>query len=254
MCRIAILPPGTNRKEAFSILGEMLGDNLDGTGEVFVRDGKFVVNKYQQSLEKVVRKGRPFLNHLPHNGFTLVHVRKASCGHICKENSHPFISLDGSIAVVHNGTLRGVKLLRSYLRNIPGYVSDTDSAVATELIASLGMKEFVSEIEWGGVFAALHLDGRVEIGKVSGQLAINRRNDGTFLLASELDSKKYKQIECINGYLLFNPDGTFEKSQVKKFNLQTFGDDIGTVSVPAYRTQAFSHVYTGHHGDYYGGD
>jgi len=217
MCRILFCPPNTSRKAAIDILANMYGENEDGTGEVYLKDGKFVINKYAQSLEKVLKKGKVFLNHFPHNGWTAVHIRKASCGQVSKENAHPFISIDGSTACVHNGTLPNTRLLSIYLQSRVGYVSNTDSAAATELIAAWGMKQFTDFIDWGGVFGALNLDGSLEIGKISGQLGLHYNEDKTCLISSEFDDTKYKNIEMSRGWFKFDAAGHYVSHKIKSF-------------------------------------
>ena len=103
MCRILAIPPGFSRDEAIRILSDMEAmKNRDGVGYAYL-DGKkrFQIVKYPKSLSFVLRKHRPFLTHLPHDGWTLIHLRAASHGSVTMENTHPFEV--GDWAVVHNG-------------------------------------------------------------------------------------------------------------------------------------------------------
>ncbi len=230
MCRILALPPMSTRKEAIAILANMLGDNNDGTGEVYInKSGQFVVNKYPEPLAKVIKKGKTFLSHLPHAGWTLVHVRKASVGYINKENTHPFVALNGSMAMVHNGTLPNTRLLSMYLQTCEGYSATSDSGAATELISRFGMKDFTDWVNWGGVFISLNIDGSLEIGKVSGQLALHIKADKTILLASELDDKRYKSLELPNGWFKYSAEGKYVKHKVKQFEWEGYEPETTTV-------------------------
>lgn len=240
MCRIIAIPPNTTKKAALEIIADMYGDNEHGTGEVYLSEGKFVLNKYGQSFSKVVKKGKVFLNHLPHNGWTLAHIRKVSVGAQCKENAHPFISLDGQMALAHNGTLPQTDLLSLYLQTINGFVSNTDSAASCELISRIGVKDFTEFVNWGGVFAVLNLDGSLEISKISGELALHLRDDKTCLIASEFDADKYKNIELLRGYFKFNANGTYSKHKAKEFVWNGYPKNTASV----YQG-GFNHIYTG---------
>ena len=70
---------------------------------------------------------------------------------------------------------------------------------------------------WVWVFCALNIDGSLEIGKVSGQLALHIRADKTILLASELNDKSYKNIELPNGWFKYSKEGKYVKHKVKQF-------------------------------------
>lgn len=221
MCRIICIPSGTTRKLAVEIIQNFAGDKItghhDGCGEVHAQNGQFVVNKYAQSVLKVLKKDKPFLNNMEERtGWTLVHLRRASVGNVCKENSHPHISLNGEIALVHNGTMN-VGLFGVYMQTIEGFNSNTDSAVLGELISRIGMPNFVQCIDFGGVFAALQRDGSLEIGKVSGDLSMHlNTKDRTCLMASEFPAD-IKNIELKRGFFKFSPTGHYIRHVTKEF-------------------------------------
>ncbi len=217
MCRILILNPGATRKQALDILGNMLGDNKDGTGECYVKDGKFVLNKYVQPLDKVIKKGKVFLDHLPHNGFTIIHIRRASVGLVEKSNSQPFVSLNKEIAAIHNGTCYGTGLLSLYLSTCLGYEGDSDSRAITEILSRVGVRNFAEYQDFGGTFAVLNLDGSIEIAKLSRELSLHYTEDGSCIISSEFDESKYKSIELANGYYKFDAQGRYVTHKVKGF-------------------------------------
>lgn len=55
MCRLVALPPMFPKKAAFELLNQMLGCNTDGAGSAYVRDGKFIINKWEDSLTTVIK-------------------------------------------------------------------------------------------------------------------------------------------------------------------------------------------------------
>jgi len=221
MCRIAIFHNSIKRSEAISILENMLGANTHGCGEAYIKDGKFVVNKYALSLTNVLKRGKPFLNHLGgHQGYTLVHLRAVSVGVICRDNSHPFVSMNGRICLVHNGTWKQHRPLNMYLQTCLGYKSTTDTAAATELISRIGGEDFTESFDDAGVFCFLNQKGELHISKTSGQLAITRREDKSILIASELDDDKYKNQEFARGYYKFDLNAKVIKYKPKEYHWQ----------------------------------
>src|ERR1700679_2790186 len=114
MCRILIIPSGMGKKESIEILNNMLGKNLDGVGFSYVKDGKFVTHKYPRSLNRVIKKKRIFLDHLPHTGPTICHIRAISTGLKVLEDTHPFIIGNGKkqFCLMHNGTFSEFGLVK----------------------------------------------------------------------------------------------------------------------------------------------
>lgn len=207
MCRLMAIPPQATKKEALSILKNMLGGNTDGTGFAYVKDGKFVLNKWKVSSDKVVRRRYDFLNHLPHDGWTIVHQRAASHGHVCKANAHPFI-IDDKWAFCHNGVWLDYGLPKVIFQKDYKFSSDTDSEVAGKLFSFLGPIKFHNVMEDSGVYLALNLQGELYVSKTSGQLEYNVNKDGTILLSSDLDYEVYEDAEIApRGLYKFGSNG-----------------------------------------------
>jgi glutamine phosphoribosylpyrophosphate amidotransferase len=77
----------------------------------------------------------------------LVHSRAPSVGNVSLENSHPFLSCDGSFALVHNGTFSEHEVLKNLLNkqthNIQG---QTDSEIICHFIEEYGKLKTYEEI------------------------------------------------------------------------------------------------------------
>jgi len=104
----------------------------DSAGIAVVNDGKLDVRKVVGklvNLEEVLRQ-QPLLG-APGIG----HTRWATHGKPSKTNSHPHISTNGRIAVVHNGIIENYGQLRQQL-TAEGYkfVSETDTEVMPHLV------------------------------------------------------------------------------------------------------------------------
>ncbi len=210
MCRIAAFPPNFPRNEALSILENFENKNIDGTGSVYLQDGKFVVQKWAKPFSWVVRN-RPFLTHMPYNkGWTLVHLRAASHGKNRQENTHPFIV--GPWAMIHNGIWSEYNLVKMALSKTIKTQGDTDSEVAAHFWNVIGPKKFSEAVDYSGVFMSLNKNGHLWMVKTSGELEINALTNGRLLLASELHPMTYeKRIDALNGWYHFGPDGKYIK-------------------------------------------
>jgi predicted glutamine amidotransferase len=205
------------------ILHRFLGNNTDGIGAVFVKDGKFNVMKAPASLPDLLQseKGKDFLSHMPYNGWTIAHLRMASQGANKIENTHPFIINDWGI--VHNGHWSDFKIAKLAMSKSREFKGETDSEVAGNLIDILGPQKFAEEISFGGVYLGLRREGDLWAIKTStsGDLEMFKRTNGTYLLASKFDPTKYqKSFEAKAGCHHFAADGTFIESIEKTYSYQ----------------------------------
>ena len=205
MCRLAAFPPNFPRVEALQILAEFERQNKDGTGSVYVKDGKFVVDKWPSAFSDVV-KDEPFLAHMPYNGWTVAHLRAASNGAPLKRNTHPFIA--GPWAVAHNGVWSQHDIVRLALSGTIQMKGDTDSEVAAHLWNIAGPKKFAEAMDFNGVFLALKTNGHLWVAKMSGDLEMKALRKNRTLIASELNSKKYEErIDALYGWYHFDENG-----------------------------------------------
>jgi predicted glutamine amidotransferase len=227
MCRIAMFPPNFPKEKAIEILKTFESYNKDGVGSVYVNNRKFIVDKHPTSLSALLEKGHDFLSHMPYNGWTLAHLRAASHGGKAHRNTHPFII--GGSAFIHNGVWRDYNIAKPLLEQEVSFKGETDTEVAGHYLRKIGAKRFLQEIDFGGVFVSLKRNGKLEIVKTSGDLTVFKRSDGTYLIASTLDSDKYKnQKEWEEGWYRFSKHGKLTGSFIKPietFEIEDEDDD-----------------------------
>jgi len=99
----------------------------------------------------------------------IAHTRWATHGGVCKENAHPHLSCDGTIAVVHNGIIENFAVLRKELeKKGHKFASQTDSEVIPHLIEesmkTLPFEEavFQSIARLKGTFAVVVISSKEE--------------------------------------------------------------------------------------------
>ena len=93
-----------------------------------------------RAVGKISEKNEADFEHLRGN-ITIGHSRWATHGGVSEQNSHPHLSFDGTIAVVHNGIIENHSELRKFLVERTGipeaelFRSETDTEVIPHLIA-----------------------------------------------------------------------------------------------------------------------
>lgn len=219
MCRIAIFPPFTTRKNAIKVLNYFCRQNTDGTGAVFVNNGEFVIQKHPESLHWVLRNDKTFLSHMENGGYdgwTLAHLRMASHGGNKYVNTHPFVV--GNRAIIHNGIWSEYALVRLALSRFCNIQGETDSEVAANFLDIVGIDSFTENVDMSGVFASLNRDGTLEVAKTSGDLVLTQLKGDRILLASELNFAKYETQRAVSlGWMAFDKDGRYQHHRCKSF-------------------------------------
>lgn len=216
MCRLISLPSKTKRDEAIEIMRNFEKGNTDGVGYSFVKDGKFYVRKWPTSLSKVLaRNSKTFLEHMDgkQDGWTIAHVRAGTHGENLMENTHPFIV--GPWAIVHNGVWSDYKIAKLCLSNSITLNGATDSEVASNVINLIGPRKFAENINYGGVYLCLNLDGTLWLLRTSGSVEIHQTEQKQTLIASEFPDG-YKSIGAGEGWYHFAKDGTYIKHKHKE--------------------------------------
>lgn len=201
MCRIGVFPPGTTKISALRMMYRQRGSNSDGIGSVYVKDGKFVVNKTEKSISDAVKAGIPIFDHMPHDGWTIVHLRAASIGDVTVENAHPFVK--GSWAVAHNGGWHLHEMLRALSGDI-GLQGSTDSEVAAHFISKCGPKVFRKYCVGSGIFACLNELGQLWVIKDGCSLHMHDNDQGQTIFTTEAVNKDCAVFD--DGIIGLGPD------------------------------------------------
>lgn len=142
----------------------------------------------------------------------IAHTRWSTHGAVTKENSHPHISIDGKIAVVHNGIIENyVELKKSLIRQGIKFKSQTDTEVIPHLIY-LSMKQGLSfteatkrtmeQIEGSFAIVAIHSDSDTMIGARRGSPLVVGIGKNEFFIASDVPAF----LEYTNKAIYLNDD------------------------------------------------
>lgn len=126
MC-IAILKP-KNIEIPEKNLKQSFYANPDGAGFGFFIDEKPYIYKGYFTYESFIKVWHS-INKIYDlkSKDVIIHFRIASCGKICVENTHPFLSNKNSI-VAHNGTIRGMG------NKLDGYIMENDMSDTRKFI------------------------------------------------------------------------------------------------------------------------
>lgn len=154
-------------KQAEEILIEGLSKleyrGYDSAGISIIDNGSFDVKKTKGKLKNLIEKlkSEPALGNVG-----IGHTRWATHGEPSDVNSHPHVSMNGKIAVVHNGIIENYHEIKANLKKAGiEFQSDTDTETIPNLIAEYSRTE-------GGFFKAVvrtvqELKGSYAIGAIS---------------------------------------------------------------------------------------
>lgn len=223
MCRLAAFPPTTGPEEAKDIMDFLYGSNDDGVGVGYVKNREFIVKKYPISYEQAKKNGSPLFDHMPHNGWTIAHVRIATVGAIKTVNTHPFVK--GNFLVCHNGSYSDHAVVRNALQGFAKFEGDTDSEVAAFLIHRWGPGAFYTRTEYKGVYLVLDRDGRLTAINTGGDLEIETlsKERGIQVIASDLP-KQYDPVEYRKGFFIGDKHGKVTVKDGSPFGYSYHGE------------------------------
>lgn len=184
MCKLGIFPPGVSPGDAIHTMRKQGAGNLDGTGSMWVKNGVIEYVKTDLALNKALKAGTRLFDHMPHDGWTVVHLRAASTGKSSVDNAHPFVFGDWGVA--HNGQWSHHKIVRLAASKHAKFAGDTDSEVAAWLINEVGPVEFQKNIQRDGVFACLNKKGELWIAKDGWNLYMEDIDQGTVFTTDDI--------------------------------------------------------------------
>ena len=169
----------------------------DSSG-IALHEGNIVLSKKEgpiSNLEKVLKSSD--------SKMAIAHTRWATHGVPSDTNSHPHLSNDGKIAVVHNGTIDNHLDIKSSLEK-EGYnfLSESDTEVLPNLISKYydgdmikALNNTLKEIEGIFTIAAIHVDNPEQIVSVRHEtpLVIGLGNGENFIASDIYAIMKYTQ-------------------------------------------------------------
>ncbi|MDR2527077.1 MAG: glutamine--fructose-6-phosphate transaminase (isomerizing) [Rickettsiales bacterium] len=105
----------------------------DSSGIAVINNGKFAVFKEVGKIAKLQNNiGKKKIS----GNIGIAHSRWATHGGVTNANSHPHLSSDGLVCVVHNGIIENYKELKNKLiKNGYKFISETDTEVISNLIS-----------------------------------------------------------------------------------------------------------------------
>jgi glucosamine--fructose-6-phosphate aminotransferase (isomerizing) len=129
---------------------------------VAVMNGKGVETR--KAAGKIARLEAVIDHSPPHGSLGIAHTRWATHGPPNEQNAHPHVSMDKTIAVVHNGIIENATVLKASLEQ-RGFVftSDTD----TEVLAHLIQAAYAGSLEAAVIEALRQVDGTYGIAVIS---------------------------------------------------------------------------------------
>lgn len=224
----------------------------DSAGIAVVGDGTLEVRKVIGKLSNMEAE----LAANPLTGTVGIgHTRWATHGKPSVENSHPHLSTNGRIAVVHNGIIENYQELRAQL-TAEGYVfkSQTD----TEVMAHLVQKYFDGDLRNAVIKAVNDLEGAFAFGIISadapGQLVAVRRfsplvigiGEGEAYIASDMGAIRQEtdKVYVINDneVALLTPEGI----ELTDLELNPIEREVFVIPWPADAAQKGGHKYFMH--------
>jgi glucosamine--fructose-6-phosphate aminotransferase (isomerizing) len=137
----------------------------DSSGVAILRDGKILLQKKVGKVTEL-EKNAPAKQYEGMVG--IGHTRWATHGEPSDVNSHPHMSADGTIAMIHNGIIENYQVIKTKLQKL-GYkfVSATDTEALVHLIQE--MKKVSGDIETAVRLALRQVEGTYGIAVVSSQ-------------------------------------------------------------------------------------
>ncbi len=219
----------------------------DSAGVCVVEGGQLQVRKVVGKLESLTGalSANPLTGHIG-----IGHTRWATHGKPSVENSHPHLSQDGRLAVVHNGIIENYQELRRQLTaNGIEFRSQTDTEVVAHLLAKhyagdlrQALRRTVHELEGAfalGVIAADHPDELLAVRRFS-PLVVGI-GDGENFIASDMGAIRAEtdRVYVINDNEICRI--TADSIEITDQNLYPVQPDVYTIPWPAEAAEKGGH-------------
>ncbi len=235
------------KKEAFPVvlkgLKRLEYRGYDSAGVALLHDGK--LNIYKRAGKVSVLEDYAAQFDVKGNA-GIGHTRWATHGLPNDVNAHPHYSMDGSVALIHNGIIENYDILKKELIN-EGYTfrSETDTEVLVHLVDHISKKEGV----WFGealrialnhvvgayaiVAISKNFPNRLVAARKSSPLVVGMGTEGDFYLASDatpiveytkdvvyLDDEEIAVIDLETGFKLYNIKDQQKTPYIQKLELE----------------------------------
>jgi len=210
----------------------------DSSG-IALHDGDIVFSKKEgpiANLESVLKPSD--------SNMAIAHTRWATHGVPSDRNSHPHMSNDGKIAVVHNGTIDNYLDIKSSLEKDGfSFLSESDTEVIPNLLSKYydgdlvkAFKKTLDDIEGIFTIAAIHVDNPEQIVSVRSEtpLVIGLGNGENYIASDIYAILKYTQ------QIIYPED--FQIVSVSPYGVKVFDHDLKEVDLEIETVEKYTEV------------
>ena len=246
MCGIiAILSMHKCMKQILDSLKQLQNRGYDSTG-ICLLTNKYYLKKYASTFEyNALVKLEENVDYLQDTTIGIAHTRWATHGAKTDINSHPHISYDGIVSIVHNGIIENFENIKNKLIDLGiEFKSQTDTEVISNLLAYeysinsdfvLAIKKTIEQLEgtWGLAILNKNEPNKIYCIRHGSPLLVSQTSD-MVMIASEqsgfcgivsnyivLDSNDICVITKLNDKISINTKNTYEykKTTIGNFKL-----------------------------------
>lgn len=226
----------------------------DSYGVAVRVDERFAVTKSVGSVSRALEAGA--FDTVPDAVLALAHTRWATTGAVTDDNSHPHLSFDGAVAIVHNGVITNhVQIRRALEADGITFRSDTDSEIAAHLIARhlQGGQDVLTAI----ILATSELAGEYALGVLclaDPHAVYGAKRKSPLVLCHDgrqgVLASDQMALAGIDADLLFLEDGDVARLTAEGAQVVTAGPDGVPVPVQRTYTRLDDRAQTASKGDY----